>query len=252
MIDLTVDITEPQRGDPDTNVENLSLTAQSSADLAASSLAVALRQPSDSTGDKAVRREPGRLFAQQLLTTAAAEVGVSRISNPARVAEYLSLFGLGFTYSNGSYVPFCAAGVGWAICKSYCDLPPLPTDGYTQITYNPVSELKVFKGVFYNINAIYCPLSAGCAVIESAANATHRWSPPVSVPLPGWLVIYNWDGKQDAEHIGIVDSATVDSLMTIEFNTRIDSGPGQGNGGAVARKDRQKLRGCILGYVKTY
>jgi hypothetical protein len=244
---------ESHRGDPDGDSETLTTTSQQQpASLNAAALGAAATQPVAGAAGGNQRRQTDRLFAQQLLKIAAAEIGVSRTSNPARVTEYLNLFKFSLRYPNGVYVPFCAAGVGWAVCKAYCDLPPLAADSYTPIAYDAASELKALQSVFFAVNAQYCPLSASVPNIVQAARATHSWAPASATPLPGWLVIYNWDGGQSPEHIGIVESASANTLIAIEFNTRIDSGPGQGDGGAVARKDRQRVRKDVLGFVMTY
>jgi hypothetical protein len=238
---------ETQRGDPDMQSETLSITTQQFAALSQEVTNLAIPQPA-ATG---YVREPDRIFSEQVLKTAAAEIGVARSTKPDRVTEYLKLFGFDFKYGNGQYVPFCAVGAGWAICKAYCDLPPLPIDHYKQLTYQPADEVLQFKKVFLAASGL-SPLSANCGVIQKIAQTTQKWWDADVMPHPGWLILYNWAGGKDPEHVGIVESATATSLSTIEFNTTFDSGPRKGEPGAVDRKDRQKYRKYVLGYVSTY
>jgi hypothetical protein len=77
-----------------------------------------------------------------------------------------------------------------------------------------------------------------------------QWVPVSQIPKPGWIVFFNWSGANHPEHVGLVQAVSGNSLRTIEFNTRIDSGPNQGDGGAVAEKTRD-LR-YVLGYIRTY
>jgi hypothetical protein len=239
---------EPQRGDLDMPVETLSITTQQFAALNREVTSLAIPQPAALTG---YVRESDRIFSEQVLKVAAAEIGVARSTKPDRVTEYLKLFGFGFKYSNGQYVPFCAVGAGWAVCKAYCDLAPLPTDHYKQLTYKPADEVQQFKSVFLAVSGL-SPLSANCGVIQKTAQTTQKWWGADVMPRPGWLILYNWSGGKDPEHVGIVESATAASLTTIEFNTTFETGPKKGEPGVVDRKDRQKYSKYVLGYVSTY
>jgi hypothetical protein len=251
-----IDTTPPEvathRGDPVGPPEILSQTAKGVSEIHTAAIKNATPTVAQTDGGGSVRRPAARLFAEQLLKTAKAEIGVSRATNRARVSAYLELFGLKFAYSNGTVVPFCAAGVGWAICKSYCDLQPQAGDAFEPIAYTDSTLGSALKSVFFNVNSTYCALSAGCDLIVNAAHATHRWNAPSVVPKPGWLILYNWNGGKSPEHVGIVEQATANSLTTIEFNTTAVGAGSQGNGGAVARRDRQAARHLVVGYVATY
>ena len=65
-------------------------------------------------------------------------------------------------------------------------------------------------------------------------------------PQPGWIITYNWDdGTQPndgfADHIGIVEKVSGNTITTIEGNT--------GNGGVVARRTLKVANGNIRGYA---
>jgi hypothetical protein len=131
------------------------------------------------------------------------------------------------------------------------------------VTESPPQSNKTQFGVWYGVNGVpwcaifvsYCfNLGAGlvlcdgykgsgkqpgkgCAyvpTIEDWLRATGRWVGRVD-PLPGDIVIYNWDGK-GPEHIGIVESSFGNGAFgAIEGNTSVDS---DSNGGAVMRRTR--------------
>jgi hypothetical protein len=167
---------------------------------------------------------------------------VSRQTNPRQVGQFLNLFGLDLRYSNGQFVPFCAAGVSFVACRAYCELFP-------EISYdadNPVSELR---GVLTDINHYYFKPSPAVRQIKSAAENRGTWIKSSIQPKPGWLVVFSWNRDGVPNHIGLVDSLTSDGLKTIEFNTSSGLAGDQSNGGAVALRQR-KLR-YVLGFIKT-
>ncbi|WP_156042172.1 CHAP domain-containing protein [Bradyrhizobium sp. URHD0069] len=233
---------ESQGGDPALPEETLSLYHTQIDELDRITAATGLESPA-----QFAKKDAGALFAQQLLATASAEAdaGVSRRSNQPRVTEYLKLLGLDFADENGTPYPFCAAGVSWATAKSFCDLAPT-------IPYGPETRLGLFRSLLQPLRAYYFRPDARCQTIENDSKARGLWVSETATPKPGWLILYNWHRKSTPQHIGIVQSADATSLHTIEFNTSPDDGPNQGNGGFVARKNRQPFRWAVLGYVKTY
>lgn len=234
-------ILESQGGDPLLPEESLTLRSAQIDEFDRITAGTGLESP-----PQFARKDAQTLFTRQLLITAGAEAdaGVSRRSNQPRVTEYLNLLGLDFADENGAPYPFCAAGVCWATAKSFCDLTPA-------IAYSPATRPGVFRSVMQSLRAYYFRPDARCQVIEDDAKA-RAWASETVIPKPGWLVLYNWHRQTTAQHIGIVQSADATSLHTIEFNTSPDDGPNQGNGGFVARKNRQPFRWAVLGYVKTY
>jgi hypothetical protein len=233
---------ENQGGDPSLPEETLSLHRAQIDELDRIIAATGLEIP-----PQFAKRDPRDLFTQQLLATAGAEadVGVSRRSNRPRVTEYLNLLGLDFADDNGTPYPFCAAGVSWATAKSFCDLAPA-------LTYTPETRLGLFRSLLQPLRTYYFRPDARCQTIQDDAKSRGLWVGEAANPKPGWLVLYNWHRQSIPQHVGIVQSADAASLHTIEFNTSPDDGPNQGNGGFVARKNRQPFRWAVLGYVKTY
>lgn len=80
----------------------------------------------------------------------------------------------------------------------------------------------------------------GCAYVpttEAWLRATGLWVGKTTAQ-PGDIVIFNWDGKGDPEHIGIVESwvgGTKGEFITIEGNTSFGD---DSNGGQVMRRNR--------------
>ena len=185
-----------------------------------------------------------QIFGSKLIDIAAkeAEDGVSRSTDKARVTEYLKLLGLGFLDANGVPTRYCAAGVTWAACRAYCDA--------NAILYDDVSRLSVLRSVLGDVKRSFKP-SASCPDIMSDAQARKNWATADTTPRAGYLVLYNWTGGTQAQHIGIVVDKVGAQLHTIEFNTTVeDANAHQSNGGAVARKVRAMQ--FVLGYVETY
>jgi hypothetical protein len=160
------------------------------------------------------------------------------------VPEVTDLLGLDFADDNGTPYPFCAAGLSWATAKSFCDLAPA-------LPYTPETRLGFFRSLLQPLRTYYFRPDARCQTIQDDAKVRGLWVGEAANPKPGWLVLYNWHRQSPPQHIGIVQSADAASLHTIEFNTSPDDGPNQGNGGFVARKNRQPFRWAVLGYVKT-
>lgn len=180
----------------------------------------------------------GAALFQQVLDVARAEAaaGVSRSTDRARVTEYLALLGLPFAEPGGKPVPFCAAGVTWAACRAYCDV--------NRIAYSDANRLAVFRGVLGEIANSFKP-SASCKAILADARARGTF---VDTPKSGYLVLYNWSGGSQPEHVGLVVGATETTLSTVEFNT--SAAGSQSDGGAVALKSRNRRH--AIGYVRTY
>jgi hypothetical protein len=232
---------ESQGGDPSLPEETLSLKSAQIDELDSITAGTGLE-----SGPQFARKDAHALFAHQLLLTAGAEADahISRGNRP-RVTEYLNLLGLDFADEDGMPYPFCAAGVSWATAKSFCDLAP-------PIAYNPETRIRVFRSVLQSLRSYYFRPDARCQIIENDAKARGLWVSAAANPKPGWLVLYNWHRRSTPQHIGVVQNADRASLDTIEFNTSPDDGPNQGNGGFVARKNRQPFRWAVLGYVMTY
>ncbi|RDI45348.1 CHAP domain-containing protein [Nocardia mexicana] len=110
----------------------------------------------------------------------------------------------------------------------------------------------------YNINAPWCASfatwvweKAGYRVnwtnknyvpdILSDAKVNGWWSPGVSNASRGDMIIFDWNGDGEPDHIGIVESVTKDSITTIEGNTPNN---------AVESKPYTRNNADIVGVVK--
>jgi hypothetical protein len=189
-----------------------------------------------------------QFFTKFVLDAAGKEADdhVSRATNKTRVTEYLRLFGLNFADENGKPYPYCAAGLGFAACIGYCNMAPTESFG------DPPTD--VFRKVVPVLKANNFLPHPSCLNMVSDAKAKGRWiEGHATIPQPGWLVFYNWDGETDPPmHVGIVQEAGRGTLRTIEFNTSDTSAGNQSNGGAVARKNRDSAIKFVIGYEKTY
>ena len=179
-------------------------------------------------------------FALKILEIANQYLGVSRATDLAQVAKFLSIFGLN-TRDNGEWVPFCAAGIAYSAAKAYCEL--------AGIAFTPDTSIAVFQKILPVIKArVFLP-SASTGAMKANAIGRGNWVSHTVSPSEikkGWFVLYNWKGGTAPQHIGIVESAG-DSLHTTEFNT---STANNSNGGAVSHRERAYA--CVVGYIKLY
>jgi hypothetical protein len=195
----------------------------------------------------AAQKDAKTLFSKFVLDAAGkeADAHVSRATNKPRVTEYLALFGLDFADSAGVPYAFCAAGLGWAACEAYCQMDPTIPFG------DPPTS--VFRRVVPTLNQFYFLPHPSCLkMVERAKVMGNLIRASATPPLPGWLVFYNWAGGADAEHVGIVETASAATLRTVEFNTSVVVDGNQRNGGVVARKNRDDARRFVIGYIATH
>jgi len=188
------------------------------------------------------------LFTRFVLAAAGKEADdhVSRTTDKARVTEYLNLFGLDFADENGTPYAYCAAGLGFAACEGYCQMAPTEAFG------DPPTA--VFRKVIPVLKANYFLPHPSCINMVNDAKAKGRWiAGHTTIPQPGWIVFYNWNGMTDPPmHVEIVEEADSGKLRTIGFNTSDTSAGSQSNGGAVARKNRDSAIKFVIGYEKTW
>jgi hypothetical protein len=185
------------------------------------------------------------LFQTNVLDVARteAEAAIRRASNPARVAEYLSLVGF---HDDGS-AAYCGAGVAWAVCKAYCDL--------NNVAYSDANRLAVLKSVRGDIDSQYFLTTAWIPDTVEDAKARGTFLTDSRLVKPGYLVFFNWNDcdkypRPFPEHVGLVESIAGSQVATIEFNTSIPSGPHKGEKNAVAQRRRDLS--LVVNYVKTY
>lgn len=170
---------------------------------------------------------------------------VSRDHLASQVLEFLKI--MDFTKLSTA---FCAAGVSYAACRAYCDLAGIQYD--KDIT---PKRTDIIKAKLTTVSHWYFYPSAGVEVIRRHARENKKWADRSVTPLPGWLVVFSWDKDPNGtkKHIGIVDEVLADGkkLRTLEYNTTVDIGGDQRQGGHVAERERT-VDGTILGYVRIY
>lgn len=87
--------------------------------------------------------------------------------------------------------------------------------------------------------------SAGCGTLTDWAKQNKYWHTYNEVPKPGWLPIFDFNGKHASrDHIGVVVSVSGSTINTIEGNTGSGN---EANGGAVM--ERQRNVAYITGYI---
>lgn len=180
------------------------------------------------------------IFGQELIKTATSYIGVSRDSNLPQIARFLQLFNLP-TKLKGKWVPFCAGGISFAACKTYCLLNKIP--------FTTDNAIEIFKSITGIIKTNYFLPSPSCGLIMENAQSKGTWIPISEMHKhtinPGYLILYNWHGGTWPNHIGIVEKTETNIVHTIEFNTSIANNT---NGGAVSRRTRNY--NCVLGFVR--
>lgn len=180
-------------------------------------------------------------LALQMCKVSKGYIGVSRVNNVYQVSRFLAVFDLPFE-ENGEFVSFCAAGVSFAAMHAECDLR-----GYPYTADNAIEIFKTQKGLVHK--DLFLP-DPRCHIIRDDAIAHKTWvpgKPAMFEPQQGFLVMYNWSGGYDPEHVEIVDNAGDAHMNTIGFNT---SDHDNKNGGAVAARIRNYDN--VVGWVQTY
>lgn len=228
-------IAEQQKGDPEDAYETVHYDPRSIEALTQLSGRAVFE-----TWDKSL---PGSLLAS---ARSVAMRGVSRTSDSGQVDEYLKLFGMGIKSSSGTYVPYCAAGIGYVAIEAFARSHKKDLSGN--------GRLAVMRSLAADIEHYYFYPTVSCIDMWNAAKAKRRWVTKASqqegTVKPGWIVLFDWSRRGTPDHCGIVRTATVKSLFTVEFNTTTKAGAGsQRNGGAVAERERPYDR--VLGYIRT-
>ena len=222
-------VTEEQKGDPDAEYEQVTFDAD------------AIRQLSDTSGRAAFERyEPA--LPRAMLAAASAFIGASRTATPERIAPLLELFGLPIKDRNGANVAFCAAGLSYCALSAYA--------GAVQHGVPASKRIEGFRRLAGDVEHYYFYPTVSCTDMALIAKGKRRWKPSTTVPRPGWIGLFDWKLSGTTDHCGIVQSATAQSLFTVEFNTSTGAGD-QRNGGAVADRDRTPHRKFVSGYIAT-
>lgn len=94
--------------------------------------------------------------------------------------------------------------------------------------------------------------TVSCVDMYHIAAGKRRWftrnTNSSDLPKPGWIVLYDWKKRGTPDHCGLVQQATRDNLVTVEFNTSTGQGS-QRNGGTVAQRTRTYE--YVAGFVVT-
>jgi hypothetical protein len=229
---------ELERGDPDlagVAAETLILTP-------AQAKLIEDQLNTESRGPKVDRPK----VALRTVEEAKSQIGTNRKDHKVRVSMYLRLYGLDFEYSPGKPVPFCASGIGFVSCMAYRSL----TNQETNLKL-PDIEIR-FRDSLPDVRRDLCYTHPSCQEMVDAAVKKHLWvaaSKEAHTRVkPGWLVFYNWQGGDRAQHVGIVEvPPAAGKIQTIEFNTGDEN---FSNGGAVLR--RKRALNSIIGYIDTH
>lgn len=225
--DMSAVFTEPQRGDIDVDYETVVIDP--------SKVDAIIHPAARATYEK---KAPN--FGATLLTSASQFVGRSRSHDPDDIAEILSLFNLPYRDNSGKYVAYCAAGIAFAAALGYAE--------FLNKNINKFNKIQALKQILDDMDHWYyypSPSVWSMYLVSAGKGSWKPASPGNTVPLPGWIVIYDF-GK-GADHCGIIESATPEVLKTIEFNTTEKHGS-ETNGGVVARKER-KYNSLVKGFI---
>lgn len=217
---------EQQRGDPILPEETIRLDAE--------------KIQTRLTGLASYRaRLANATLANSLISAAQPMIGWSRAKTPDQIAEILDVYDLPFKNKDGAFVPFCAAGVSYLVATAYLKSWGVP------LTTNSV------RGALLEIDHYHFFPSPSVMDMYYVARGKRRWidaNPGKVTPKAGWLVIYDWSGKQrGADHVGLVTGFDAEGIHTIEFNT---SRQNQRDGGQVANRIR-KYDKFVRGFVRT-
>lgn len=138
----------------------------------------------------------------RMMEICASQIGYCRWDDPAPGSRYGRWFHEALGYDPG-YISaaYCAMGASWALAEAGVKCSGMPSP--------------------------YCP------AIEATAAAAGRCVGRGDARR-GDLILFDWDGDREADHIGIVKDPHEGYVDTIEFNT---TGP-DGRSGSVARRRR--------------
>jgi hypothetical protein len=220
---------EIQYGDPDMLKETLEFHPSDTRSVSNGSKARYVDRPND--------------FARRFIEEATFWVNKSRGKDANEIVHTLDLFRLPFKYSDGKYVPFCAAGISYVAACVYAKLEKPTADT------SDVSLISNYLGEVDNYHFFPSPSVWDMFLV---ANGKNRWMDGKSgqvAPKPGWLVIYDW-GTGGANHVGVVEKYEKGSLHTIEFNTSFQGESGSNtDGGKIAKRVRSYPSKTIKGFV---
>ena len=211
------------------------------------------------SGESKAAKVDSKLLALETLKLAKdyAQARVNRVEppTPSKVKSFLALYGLPFRYPNGSFVPYCASGVGFAAARAHYRMA-WPKDHPNDPQHaDPGDDFNALRDALPDVTRDYCKTHPSTVVMVNAAkgrkypNGQSFWVSTKIRPKQGWLVFFNWSQGKKPQHVGIVDGINSSGkiLSTVEFNTSKDN---PSNGGNVVAKTRN-IR-YVIGYIRTY
>ena len=224
---------ELQRGDPDGVDESVRVDPTAVADIV-------------NGAGRAVFNPRNQEFPSKLLEVSQRFLGMDRDANRAEITAFLGLFDLPFETA-GKPIAYCACGLGYAAALAYQEFwnPSRKPEENASSGALRESRPELDRYHFYptpSVRDMYSVASGKRRWLE-AATATAK-----PKPKPGYVVVFSFG--RDANHCGIVESATDESLTTIEFNTTSGVAGDQRNGGVVARRVRA-YNHQIKGFIAT-
>ena len=230
---LPEDTQETQFGDPDLPPETM-LWNDEVVDLATS--------PLEAIGVE----KDARVVATGMLIAARQYVNWGRASHPEFIEEMFKIMRIE-PRTNGVLKPFCAAGVAFSACQSYCGASPIEE-------VPKANRVRIYSTVLSDINKYYFRPHASCQRMVEGAKERGNWEDRSGISTAnlreGWIVVYDWNDDGWADHVGIVQGFSAGKLHTIEFNTSSSNSGSQRDGGKIAERERDLNK--VLGYIKTY
>lgn len=150
----------------------------------------------------------------QIVTTAAAELGYTE--TPNNITKFWAA-----RYPAWQGQPWCGCFVDWVLAKHGVEDYPIGRNG---IFYTP-------------------------AIVSSAkAKGAWRDDSTLSNAQPGDLVLFDFNGSDNAKHVGFIEKVLPGGLVqTIEGNTSSGTAGSQNDGGGVYRRVRGTA--TVMGYV---
>ena len=146
--------------------------------------------------------------AQEVLKTAAGEIGYSRWNDPLSGTKYGRWFAkkTGSSYFGTNGVPYCAMFVSYILDQCGQKVAGFPT--------------------------------ASCPTGLSGAKKAGIKITDKKKAKAGDIIFFDWDGNGNPDHVGFVEKNCGSYVQTIEGNTSAGSSGSQSNGGGVYRRTR--------------
>jgi hypothetical protein len=223
-------VTEDQRGDPGDSDEYVTFSPSAIQNIVSKS-------------GKAIFEAWDENLPASMIATTRQFVGRSRKTNPQEISQFLDLFNLPPKTEKGD-VPFCAAGLSYCGLLTYFN----HLNGHSGLSMTP----ERLRALMPDLEHYYFYPTVSCVDMYHIAAGKRKWRPhdmnSTTLPKPGWLVLYDWNRRGTPDHCGLVQQATKNILVTIEFNTSVGDGS-QRNGGMIAEKTR--TYDYVTGFVIT-